>query len=171
MFHLNFYLWFMDLWFTLWYGLYNWLSVKYQDTVKCNSLSASTAVVNPAAGKYHCTGKWEDVFFPSPFQNHKAFVRMAASLPCTIHFSVVHFLWGDGWGWGLNLRVLVYEQLLYSCSLSNGIQNGGREGAAWVLKCVVFGWGLFKNQRFLFLFQQVACSLRSVLRDFVHSAL
>ena len=40
------------------------------------------------------------IFFPSPFQNHKAFVHMAASLPYITHFSVVHFLRGDGWGGG-----------------------------------------------------------------------
>ena len=69
------------------------------ETLSGVTLSASTTVVNPAAGKYHYTGEWEDIFFPSPFQNHKAFVRMAASLPYIIHFSVIHFLWEmDGVG-------------------------------------------------------------------------
>ena len=94
MFHLNFYLWFVDLWFTLWYGLCNWLSVKYQDTVNCNSLSASTTVVKISLHRQ--MRGWFFSFSVSESQ----FVCMAASLPYIIHFSLVHFLRGDGWGGG-----------------------------------------------------------------------
>lgn len=122
--------------------------------------------------KSHYTGKWEDVFFSFSVSEsqgicpHGCFIAIHYSLFCC---SFPSGRW-MGWGSGLNLRVLVYEWLLYSCTLSDGIQNGGREGAVWVLKCIVFRCRLFLNQNFIFLFQQVVCSLWSVLHDFVHSA-